>query len=69
MLRELINKPLLKRARTCESCGESFQCEIGLKGCWCTEIELSDDKRAALAEEYKDCLCRKCLEAASRREQ
>ena len=65
MLRELIKKPLLKRARTCEACGTDFQCEIGLAGCWCTEVELTDSARLQMAENYKDCLCRNCLEAAA----
>ena len=65
MLRELINKPLLKRARTCEACGEDFQCEIALGGCWCSKIDLTDVQRAAIAEKYEDCLCRRCLEKAA----
>jgi hypothetical protein len=67
MLREFINKPLLKRARTCESCGDSFECEIGLKGCWCSKLDLSDEQRTNLAAQYNECLCRKCLESVARK--
>lgn len=63
MLREIINPPLLKRSRTCESCGSEFQCEIGLKGCWCSGISLSDETRKQLSESYKDCLCPTCLKS------
>lgn len=65
MLREIINKPLLKRARTCEACGSEFECELALGGCWCSKIDLSDEQRASLAEKYQDCICRKCLEDTS----
>lgn len=65
MLRELIDQPILKRSRTCESCGSDFECRIGLKGCWCSEVGLSDEVRTRLAADYKDCLCRGCLERAA----
>jgi hypothetical protein len=65
MLRELIERPLLKRHRTCESCGSEFSCEIGLKGCWCTKVDLTKETRADLADRFKDCLCSDCLMALS----
>lgn len=65
ILRELINRPIIKRSRRCESCGAEFECRIGLKGCWCTEIELTEETRKELSENYKDCLCRTCLGSAS----
>jgi len=37
-----------------------------LKGCWCSKLELSDEQRTNLAEQYNDCLCRKCLETVAR---
>ncbi len=67
MLRDLINRPILKRSRACESCGSDFECQIGLKGCWCSEINLTDQSRQQVSESYKDCLCRKCLENAEAR--
>lgn len=68
LLRDLIKKPLLKRARTCEACGTEFQCEIGLGGCWCMEVSLTDEERTELADKYSDCLCRACLESAGTNE-
>lgn len=66
MLRDLVNRPILKRSRTCESCGSDFECRIGLKGCWCSEVKPSERTRKMLAEKnYKDCLCPKCLEGTS----
>jgi hypothetical protein len=51
-----------ERPVTCESCGEQFNCGASLKGCWCSEIKLTNDDRSSLKSQYKDCLCRNCLE-------
>ncbi len=59
---------ILRRERVCESCGQSFACEIGLGGCWCSSIELSEETRQELRTKYTGCLCRGCLEAAQTRE-
>lgn len=68
MLPKSITKilPVLKRARTCEACGQAFACELNLAtGCWCAEIKLSDETRAELRSKYRDCLCRSCMEKAA----
>jgi len=52
----------LKRERVCEGCGNEFSCGASLRGCWCSEIELTDETRASLKFRYTDCLCRDCLE-------
>lgn len=48
----------------CESCGESFSCgaQNSAASCWCAEVELTEQARAALRGQYKSCLCRACLE-------
>ena len=46
----------------CAACGESFTCGATLAGCWCAEIQLSDEVRAELRKNYQSCLCRACLE-------
>ena len=38
---------------------------LSLRGCWCSEIELTDETRASLKSCYSDCLCRDCLEKAA----
>ena len=53
--------PTAGRGLTCESCGQPFRCEVGLTGCWCKVIKLSDATRARLREKFSDCLCRECL--------
>ena len=49
----------------CEACGKDFVCAVSLKGCWCAEIELSDETRKEMRSRFKDCLCRDCLEQRS----
>ena len=61
MLRELLEKPLIKRERICESCGDDFSCQLALKGCWCSKVQLDEAARKEIADKYKDCLCPKCL--------
>lgn len=57
--------PELGKTQACEACGESFACEISLgKGCWCGEVKLSDETRQELRANYRNCLCRACLEKA-----
>jgi hypothetical protein len=49
----------------CEACGHQFICGATIRGCWCTEIKLSETARVQLRERYKECLCRACLERAA----
>ncbi len=57
--------PVLRRSQTCEACGQPFACEISLgTGCWCGEVNLSDQTRRELRAKYTACLCRSCLERA-----
>jgi hypothetical protein len=51
-----------KEPSVCEACGEEFTCGATVMGCWCTELELTDEARAELKSKYRECLCRKCLE-------
>ncbi len=52
----------LERRLRCEACGNEFMCGASLRGCWCSEVKLSDEQRARLRSLYSDCLCRDCLE-------
>jgi hypothetical protein len=54
----------LERNLTCEACGKEFVCGASLKGCWCSEVKLTDENRTAIRQTYSDCLCRECLEQA-----
>lgn len=54
-----------KAPSICESCGDEFVCGATLKGCWCTDIEISDAARQKLKRKFRKCLCRKCLEKYS----
>jgi len=53
--------PVLRIPQSCEACGQSFACEIGLTGCWCLHVKLSAPARQALRAKYRRCLCRDCL--------
>lgn len=57
--------PRLAGSVNCEACGKDFSCGASLQGCWCAEVNLSDEVRADLKTKYRDCLCRECLEKAS----
>jgi Cysteine-rich CWC len=49
----------------CVGCGNEFTCGASLKGCWCSELKLSDQARSELASRYFGCLCPQCLELHS----
>jgi hypothetical protein len=51
----------------CESCGHDFKCGATLAGCWCTEVQLTDEIRADLRARYRKCLCRSCLDREATR--
>jgi Cysteine-rich CWC len=62
--RLLAKLPTLSRSQQCESCGQPFSCELGLSGCWCSQIKISETTRQILRSKFKSCLCRSCLEQA-----
>ena len=51
------------REKRCQQCGQTFDCG-GLLGCWCWRVKLDAPARAALREQYTDCLCPACLARA-----
>jgi hypothetical protein len=61
--------PVLRESSVCEACGAPFTCGAKLSGCWCAEIQLSDETRAELRTRHSGCLCRECLEHLAAREQ
>jgi hypothetical protein len=67
MLKKLSNA-LLNRSSTCAACGNEFSCGVSLRGCWCSEIKLSEATRADLSSRFRGCLCRTCLEQLAERE-
>jgi hypothetical protein len=54
---------------TCPACGQRFACGASLRGCWCSEVKLSDAVRAELKQRYAGCLCRACLERAAKQQE
>ena len=67
-LATLISPRFGREASVCESCGGEFACGATLAGCWCSEIELSDETRAELRDRFRGCLCRGWLERFAARE-
>jgi hypothetical protein len=65
MFKKLATLIPLQRGATCEACGSDFSCGASLRGCWCSEIKLSDEVRAEMRSRYRGCLCRQCLERLS----
>ncbi|HYX28502.1 MAG TPA: cysteine-rich CWC family protein [Pyrinomonadaceae bacterium] len=63
-INEALAQALTKHKR-CEACGNEFSCGASVFGCWCSEIELTDETRAELRSRYRDCLCRECLASYS----
>jgi hypothetical protein len=48
--------------RTCPACGREFECRAGSIGqCQCSQVALTLEERAFIAERYEDCLCASCL--------
>jgi hypothetical protein len=45
--------------KTCEHCGEPFQCQ-GYR-CWCESVRITDSQMDWIEARYQDCLCPSCL--------
>jgi len=61
-LEQGIQAPKLKR---CGSCSELFGCSASEAHCWCEELSLGKSELSELRGRFSDCLCPKCLAAAS----
>ncbi|EGG99030.1 hypothetical protein imdm_1598 [gamma proteobacterium IMCC2047] len=55
--------------RNCPRCGAAFECKVGsILICHCSDVQLSEQQKALIAERWDDCLCHGCLMAISRME-
>jgi Cysteine-rich CWC len=45
--------------KTCECCGQGFEC-VGYL-CWCSKLGITQQQMDWIAERYDDCLCLACL--------
>ena len=48
--------------KKCSKCGKNLIC-YNDKYCWCQNLVVSPEIMKTLKNQYKDCICRKCLEA------
>jgi hypothetical protein len=50
-------------AKQCARCRQPFECKAGsITQCNCTQICLSEEEKAFIADRYEDCLCLACLQ-------
>jgi len=54
-------KQEISTKKICEACNAEFSCGAESEKCWCFEIALSAETLAKLQEDFKSCLCQKCL--------
>ncbi len=46
----------------CPRCGAEFECKLGsILICHCSDVHLSKELQAHLAEHWQSCLCHRCL--------
>src|SRR4029453_6681664 len=58
-----------QRQLVCESCGASFGCcPAPQAGCWCADVNVSDNARADLKARFGDCICPDCLAKYAQKE-
>ena len=54
-------KPVVT-VKTCERCGNSFECNAAdIQNCDCHAIKITGKQMVNIPASYKDCLCMKCL--------
>lgn len=58
---EHISSEKRRNLQLCENCKEEFSCEVELEKCWCFSVDLGDETRKRLRENFEQCLCRDCL--------
>lgn len=57
-------EPIAADTSRCPRCGRAFHCGVDDSGrCWCADLTLAPDALAALARQYRSCLCAGCLGA------
>ncbi len=59
-----MNKQKIKHEfKTCPRCGAGFECKAGnILQCQCYGVVLTEPIKQQIENEYRDCLCRACLE-------
>ncbi|MFA8342930.1 MAG: cysteine-rich CWC family protein [Rhodothermaceae bacterium] len=55
-----MNEPLIKN---CPNCNAEFECKVNdVENCQCYGVNLNEEQKEFIKENFGDCLCRKCLE-------
>ncbi|MHB9010684.1 MAG: cysteine-rich CWC family protein [Ignavibacteriaceae bacterium] len=46
----------------CSICSIAFECKVGnITQCQCFEVQLSEEEKEFIYNQYQDCLCKNCL--------
>ncbi|MFV0604770.1 MAG: cysteine-rich CWC family protein [Niabella sp.] len=49
--------------KTCPGCGQVFECKVGdVLKCQCFGINFTEEQQDKIARQFRDCLCRNCLQ-------
>ena len=52
----------LHEQKYCQRCNATFECKVGsINLCQCSQIELTENTKAYLQQNYFDCICINCL--------
>jgi hypothetical protein len=53
----------LHETKYCPRCKQAFECKPGnITQCQCYGIELAEEVKAFIEQQFNDCLCRDCLQ-------
>lgn len=52
--------------KSCERCGNGFECGAAIGSCWCFQQEIQIEAMNSMRNKYSDCLCSGCLAEISR---
>lgn len=48
--------------KSCPRCSALFECKVGnVAECQCNGINFTEEEKHYIAQQYSDCLCRRCL--------
>lgn len=55
------------RMKSCPCCGNDFECKAdAIALCHCSSVELTEQERRYLQQNYSGCLCQTCIDALKR---
>lgn len=49
------------KQKKCSRCSAPFECNDQGNGCWCTNLNITENQLKIINEKFDNCLCEKCL--------